>query len=55
LLLKEHTLKGNEYFCKKDYEKAIKYYDKALKIDPKDAHARFNVALASKNEMELQK
>jgi len=35
-LFKELGLKGNEHFYKKEYEKAIECYDKALEIDPKD-------------------
>ena len=35
LLLKEHILKGNEFAYKKEYEKSIECYDKALEIDPK--------------------
>lgn len=35
LLLKEHIPKGNEFYYKKEYQKAIECYEKALEIDPK--------------------
>jgi tetratricopeptide (TPR) repeat protein len=37
LLLKEHILKGNEYFYKEEYNKAIQCYDRALEIEPNNA------------------
>jgi tetratricopeptide (TPR) repeat protein len=49
LLLKEHILKGNEYYYKREYEKAIECYDKVLEIDPKYAYAWNNKCLALDN------
>jgi tetratricopeptide (TPR) repeat protein len=39
LLIKEHILKGNEFYYKKEYDRAIECYDKALGIDPMHARA----------------
>ena len=46
LLLKEHMLKGNEYFYKKKYNEAIQCYDKALEIDVNNANAWNNKGLS---------
>ena len=39
LELKVHILKGNEYYYKKEYNKAIQCYDKAIEIKPNNAEA----------------
>lgn len=49
LLIKEHNLKGNEFYYKKEYEKSIEYYDKALEIDPYYTDAWNNKGLALNN------
>lgn len=47
---------GNSFFKQEDYKNAIHSYEEALKIDPKDKDARFNLNLAKKmNEMPKQK
>jgi tetratricopeptide (TPR) repeat protein len=46
LSLKEIILKGNEHYYNKEYNEAIKYYDKALEIDPKYALAWNNKGVA---------
>lgn len=46
--------KGNRAIGKKKYPKAIKYYSKAIKIDPKGASYRLNRAIAS-SALELWK
>lgn len=46
MLLKEHLLKGNEFYYKEEYEKSIEYFDKALEIDPKYADAWNNKGAA---------
>jgi tetratricopeptide (TPR) repeat protein len=38
LSLKEIIHKGNEYFYKKEYDKAIECYDNAIEINPKTAY-----------------
>jgi tetratricopeptide (TPR) repeat protein len=45
LLLKEHILKGNEYYYKKEYNNAIQCFDKALEIDPNNASTWNNKGL----------
>jgi tetratricopeptide (TPR) repeat protein len=42
LLLKEHIIKGNEYYYKKEYNNAIQCFDKAVEIDPNNAYAWYN-------------
>jgi tetratricopeptide (TPR) repeat protein len=39
LSLKEIILKGNEHYFKHEYEEAIKYYDKAIVIEPNNVYA----------------
>lgn len=39
---------GNSFFKQEDYKSAIGAYEEALKIDPKDKDARFNLELAKK-------
>jgi Ca-activated chloride channel homolog len=39
---------GNSFFKQEDYKSAIGAYEEALKIDPKDKDAQFNLALAKK-------
>jgi tetratricopeptide (TPR) repeat protein len=46
LSLKEIILKGNEYYYKKAYEKALEWYNKALEIDPEYVAALNNKGLA---------
>jgi tetratricopeptide (TPR) repeat protein len=46
LSLKDIILKGNEHIYKKEYSEAIRWYDKAIKIDPNDASAWTNKGLA---------
>src|SRR4029078_3399199 len=36
---------GNSYFAAKNYESAMEAYKKALRINPKDEDARYNLAL----------
>jgi tetratricopeptide (TPR) repeat protein len=38
---------GNAYFKSRDIPSAILYYEKALKLDPKDEQARFNLNIAN--------
>jgi len=40
---------GNCYLQKKDYQKAVDAYKKAMKYDPKDEETRYNMAYALKN------
>lgn len=57
LLLKEHLLKGNEFYYKKrirglldnlrKYKQAVECYDKALEIDPNDVDALNNKGIVS--------
>jgi tetratricopeptide (TPR) repeat protein len=42
LSVNEIMLKGNEHYCKKEYSEAIKWYDKAIELDPKYADAWYN-------------
>ena len=42
LSLKEIILKGNEHYYKKEYEEAIRNYDKAIRINPKYAAVHNN-------------
>ncbi len=44
LSLKEIILKGNDYFYKKEYQKAIEWYNKALEIDKNNFDILFNMA-----------
>ena len=44
LSLKELALKGNEYYYKNEYKKAIECYDKALKQDPNNFDLLFSKA-----------
>jgi len=44
--LKEMILKGNEYYYKKEYNEALKCYDKAIEINPNSANAWNNKGLA---------
>jgi tetratricopeptide (TPR) repeat protein len=46
LSLKDIILKGNEHIYKKEYSGAIRWYDKAIKIDPNNASAWTNKGLA---------
>jgi tetratricopeptide (TPR) repeat protein len=46
LLLKEHILKGNEYYYKKKYNNAIQCFDNALEIEPNNTNAWNNKGLA---------
>jgi tetratricopeptide (TPR) repeat protein len=46
LLVKELLLKGNEYYYKKDHEKALECYNKVLEIDPNLANAWGNKGIA---------
>ncbi|PIS28490.1 hypothetical protein COT42_07845 [Candidatus Saganbacteria bacterium CG08_land_8_20_14_0_20_45_16] len=39
---------GNSLFKQEDYKNAIKSYEEALKLDPKDKDAKFNLELAKK-------
>ncbi len=39
---------GNSFFKQEDYKSAIGAYEEALKIDPKDKDAQFNLELAKK-------
>lgn len=39
---------GNSFFKQEDYQSAIGAYEEALKIDPKDKDAQFNLELAKK-------
>lgn len=39
---------GNSFFKQEDYKSAIGAYEEALKIDPKDKDARYNLELAKK-------
>ena len=39
---------GNSFFKQEDYKSAIDAYEEALKINPKDKDAQFNLALAKK-------
>lgn len=39
---------GNSFFKQEDYKSAIGAYEEALKIDPKDKNAQFNLELATK-------
>jgi Ca-activated chloride channel homolog len=39
---------GNSFFKQEDYKSAIGAYEEALKIDPKDKNAQFNLELAKK-------
>jgi len=39
---------GNSFFKQEDYKSAIGAYEEALKIDPKDKDAQFNLELANK-------
>ena len=39
---------GNSFFKQEDYKSAIGAYEEALKIDPKDKDAQFNLTLAKK-------
>ena len=38
---------GNAYFKSRDIPSAILYYEKALKLDPRDEQARFNLHIAN--------
>ena len=49
LVLIEYLLKGNEHYYKKEYAKAIDWYDKALKIDPNNVFALYSKGVALKN------
>lgn len=40
---------GNCYLQKKEYQKAVDAYKKAMKYDPKDEETRYNLAYALKN------
>jgi Ca-activated chloride channel family protein len=43
-----HYNLGNTYYRMQDYVKAIQSYEEALKIDPKDMDAKYNLELARK-------
>lgn len=43
---------GNSFFQQEDYKSAINAYEEALKIDPKDEDAEFNLELAKKKLQE---
>ena len=42
LLLKDFSLKGNYYYYGNNYDEVIKWYDKALAINPNDTFALSN-------------
>ena len=48
-------LKGNEFVQKKDYDGAIKEYEKAVKTDPKNAKAHLLLGLTLANKGDLDK
>lgn len=39
---------GNSFFMQKKYQEAINSYEKALKLQPKDADAQYNLEIAKK-------
>ncbi len=45
---------GNSYFMLQDYQQAINAYEEALKIDPNDEDAKFNLELARKKLKEQE-
>ena len=47
LSLKELLLKGNEHLYKNGYSEAIKYYDKAIELDPNNVDAWNNKGYCS--------
>lgn len=53
--VEEAILKGNEFVQKKNYDDAIKEYEKAVKIDPKNAKAHLLIGLTYANKGNLDK
>ncbi len=55
--LKSNSLynKGNAHFLKKEYEQAVNAYKESLRLSPKDADAKINLAKAKKLLEEQQK
>jgi tetratricopeptide (TPR) repeat protein len=46
LELRDFLLQGNEYYYKKEFQKAIEWYDKALEIDPNNVNVLYNKGVA---------
>jgi len=55
LMFKKYYNEGNAYAYLKKYDEAIKAYQKALKIDPKDEDAKYNLELIKKLKKKKQK
>jgi Ca-activated chloride channel homolog len=55
--LKSNSLynKGNAHFLKKEYEQAVNAYKESLRLNPKDADAKINLAKAKRLLEEQQK